>query len=146
MLQVGSTGINVMKAQDLLNKKTKFSAPTKPLVVDGNFGPLTQAMVRLFQNQNGLVVTGSIDNATGVKLGMFPTELVSTPPKTTSTVTSTAARTPVITAPSFFEKNKKNIMILAGGLGAVLVFSLLMKKAPMGEIPVMSNPRKKKRK
>lgn len=141
MLRVGSSGVNVRKAQDLLNKKTIFPSTTKALVLDGQFGRLTEEMVKLFQAQNSLPVTGIIDNATGTKLGMFPSELQSAP-ITTSVIPSTSTM-PKISSPGFFEQNKKNIMILAGGLGLVLVISLMARQRMMEEVQVKPNPKKR---
>lgn len=40
-----------------------------PLAVDGDFGPLTEAMVRRYQAEKGLLVTGTLDSATIERLG-----------------------------------------------------------------------------
>ena len=58
----GSKGVFVRLAQSLLN----FWRPgppvlfTPPLVIDGDFGPLTEAAVRAFQTNRGITVDGIV--------------------------------------------------------------------------------------
>jgi hypothetical protein len=54
----------VKKAQAALNMKGYA------LAVDGRFGPNTQSAVRSFQEQNGLVASGTLDDATLNALGV----------------------------------------------------------------------------
>lgn len=57
LLRIGSTGPNVMLVQILLN----FAGAASPLlVVDGIFGPKTQAAVLKFQKTSRLAVDGIV--------------------------------------------------------------------------------------
>jgi peptidoglycan hydrolase-like protein with peptidoglycan-binding domain len=70
-LQTGSRGPEVRRLQTLL-----ASAGADPGVVDGIFGPRTEAAVRLVQTRSGLPVTGVADvrtwQALGVNCGVVP--------------------------------------------------------------------------
>jgi len=55
----GSTGDTVSQAQRALRR-----TPDTSLVVDGNFGPRTEAATKEFQAAEGLPVTGVVDEAT----------------------------------------------------------------------------------
>lgn len=128
MLTIGSSGVNVIKAQNLLNQKTKIPTGTSPLIPDGKYGTLTSNMVRLFQAQNSLPQTGSIDNATAVKLGMFPSELVTAGLTVTSSGSSSLpVIMPMATPSSFIQQNKRNIMIVVAGLSIVLIIAMAMR-------------------
>lgn len=63
MLQSGNSGSAVTQLQNQLNK-----AIDAGLVVDGSYGPATQAAVKSFQSQKGLSVTGIYDDATKARL------------------------------------------------------------------------------
>jgi peptidoglycan hydrolase-like protein with peptidoglycan-binding domain len=56
VLRRGSTGPMVEKLQERL--RTAYSAYAGHLVVDGDYGPLTEAAVREFQHRAGLTVDG----------------------------------------------------------------------------------------
>jgi peptidoglycan hydrolase-like protein with peptidoglycan-binding domain len=58
-VQVGDSGESVMQAQRALRR-----TPNTTVVVDGMFGPLTEAATKQFQQQEGLPVTGIVDEAT----------------------------------------------------------------------------------
>lgn len=58
---VGSSGTCVVTIQELLNKS---GALNTPLATDGQFGPLTEFAVRLFQQDHGLAVDGVVGPAT----------------------------------------------------------------------------------
>jgi len=58
ILQQGSTGGDVRSLQRLLH------GTTKPLAVDGVFGPATVAAVRQFQSQHSLSIDGVVGSAT----------------------------------------------------------------------------------
>jgi peptidoglycan hydrolase-like protein with peptidoglycan-binding domain len=62
-IQVGATGDAVKQAQRGLRR-----TPNTSLAVDGEFGPLTEAATKEFQQQVGLPVTGVIDEATWAML------------------------------------------------------------------------------
>ena len=55
-LQIGSTGPDVVTLQMTLNAHPPSALP--PLLVDGDFGPLTLARLEEFQEDNGLPVDG----------------------------------------------------------------------------------------
>ena len=59
---MGSRGPEVKNLQLILNRKGY------PIVDDGDFGPLTDAAVRDFQNKNGLTVDGIVGPKTWEKL------------------------------------------------------------------------------
>lgn len=69
-LERGDTGDEVKLAQKLLNK-TLPSTYTK-LVVDGIFGPKTEAAVRYFQHMKKITETGDVDAATWAALLVKP--------------------------------------------------------------------------
>ena len=62
ILRAGDTGSAVRWLQEALNSTVLNE--TRPLVVDGSFGPATERAVRLFQAQAGLVVDGIVGPAT----------------------------------------------------------------------------------
>lgn len=55
----GSVGTNVTRLQTRLNAKNYFAA-----TIDGEYGEITAAAVKLFQKTNGLTQTGTADSAT----------------------------------------------------------------------------------
>jgi peptidoglycan hydrolase-like protein with peptidoglycan-binding domain len=62
-VQIGATGDAVKQAQRGLRR-----TPNTSLLVDGQFGPLTEAATKEFQQRAGLPVTGIINEATWAKL------------------------------------------------------------------------------
>lgn len=58
-VQIGDSGDAVKQAQRGLRR-----TPNTSLVVDGQFGPLTEAATKQFQEEAGLPVTGVVDEAT----------------------------------------------------------------------------------
>ncbi len=66
-LRRGSTGSDVTYLQSLFNRA--YPAYSK-LVVDGDFGPATESVVREFQRRAGLGVDGVVGPATWSKLGV----------------------------------------------------------------------------
>ncbi|CAN5150338.1 hypothetical protein BH20ACI1_BH20ACI1_24930 [soil metagenome] len=64
-LQIGDQGDDVRAVQDVLNFHIRRLTP---LVVDGRFGPATQARVIEFQKSNGLQTDGVVGNQTNGKL------------------------------------------------------------------------------
>ena len=60
-IQLGSSGERVSELQKLLNLKLK---PSPHLILDGQFGPLTEAAVEAFQEQAKLPVSRKADAAT----------------------------------------------------------------------------------
>jgi len=66
LLQRGVSGDDVARLQDGLNKV--FNSYGKPLDVDGDFGPLTEAVVKEFQLRSGLLVDGIVGPATRAEL------------------------------------------------------------------------------
>jgi len=58
-VQLGDTGDEVSQAQRALRR-----TPDTTLEVDGVFGPLTEASTKEFQQEEGLPVTGVVDEAT----------------------------------------------------------------------------------
>lgn len=78
-LSMGAKGPAVRRLQTLL-----ANAGVNPGVVDGDFGPRTEAAVRTFQSQKGLAVTGVVNVATwtalGVNCGVVPGPVPPTPP------------------------------------------------------------------
>jgi peptidoglycan hydrolase-like protein with peptidoglycan-binding domain len=62
-VRVGDSGESVRRAQRALRR-----TPNTSLVVDGSFGPLTEAATKQFQQQAGLPVTGVVDEATWMAL------------------------------------------------------------------------------
>jgi peptidoglycan hydrolase-like protein with peptidoglycan-binding domain len=60
-IQAGSTGSDVRWAQYLLVRRLILSDATQ---IDGNFGPKTEAAVKEFQQQAGLVVDGIVGPVT----------------------------------------------------------------------------------
>ena len=69
MLQNGSRGAEVTTLQEML-----AAAGFDPGVVDGVFGPNTEAALRLWQEDQGLEVTGAYDPATAETAGTNTTE------------------------------------------------------------------------
>jgi D-alanyl-D-alanine carboxypeptidase (penicillin-binding protein 5/6) len=67
-LQVGSTGSSVAALQRTLNAKLE---PSPGLMVDGQFGPATEAAVIQFQTQTGLSANGVVDAAFWEQLGDY---------------------------------------------------------------------------
>jgi serine-type D-Ala-D-Ala carboxypeptidase (penicillin-binding protein 5/6) len=65
-LAEGATGELVQDLQRTLNARTN---PSVNLTVDGEFGPVTSAAVRTFQQQAGLETSGRVDRATWSALG-----------------------------------------------------------------------------
>lgn len=65
LLQEGASGPDVIKVQTAL-KNAGFS----PGVIDGNFGPGTEAAVIGFQQSHGLLADGKVGNATAAALGI----------------------------------------------------------------------------
>jgi peptidoglycan hydrolase-like protein with peptidoglycan-binding domain len=65
LLSIGSQGKDVKAVQDLLNYHVRRGTP---LMVDGIFGPLTDARVREFQKSNSLKVDGIVGPNTRAKL------------------------------------------------------------------------------
>jgi hypothetical protein len=65
LLSIGSQGKDVRAVQDALNYHVRRGAP---LMVDGIFGPLTDARVREFQRSNSLKVDGIVGPNTRGKL------------------------------------------------------------------------------
>ena len=59
MLQAGSLGPVVAMLQGVLKIGFGYSGP-----IDGIFGPATEAVVRTFQGDNGLPVTGIVNEPT----------------------------------------------------------------------------------
>jgi D-alanyl-D-alanine carboxypeptidase (penicillin-binding protein 5/6) len=72
-LTVGASGTRVELLQRTLNART---TPSAGLGVDGDFGPATEAVVRQFQETNGLPVTGIVDSAFWDKLGPVVDEAI----------------------------------------------------------------------
>lgn len=71
-LRRGDRGAAVVEAQTLLH-----AAGFSPGPIDGAFGPLTEAAVRGFQTNRGLLVSGEVDDATWGALDISPsTEVV----------------------------------------------------------------------
>jgi putative chitinase len=66
VLKVGDSGDKVRQLQVLLNHD--YPAYSH-LIVDGEFGPHTEQVVREFQSRAGLLVTGVVDSSTLQKLG-----------------------------------------------------------------------------
>jgi peptidoglycan hydrolase-like protein with peptidoglycan-binding domain len=67
-VQIGDSGETVKQAQRALRR-----TPDTTLVVDGQFGPLTETATKDFQKQVGLPVTGVVDEATWQALpGGYP--------------------------------------------------------------------------
>jgi len=64
MLRIGSTGVDVSHLQALLDSNQAN------LVIDGYFGPVTEAAVKAFQASKGLSATGIVDLATWRALGI----------------------------------------------------------------------------
>lgn len=63
-INIGAVGDPVRRLQRALDR----TGPGEPLVVDGNFGPQTEAFVRDFQSGEGLVVDGIVGPATWAAL------------------------------------------------------------------------------
>jgi hypothetical protein len=66
VFKVGSTGAQVKKLQDTLNR---FAPAYSALDVDGEYGPKTAAVVSIFQRRAGLLVDGEAGPATLAALG-----------------------------------------------------------------------------
>ncbi len=65
VLEVGSSGSNVVKVQQRLIKYDYLKG-----AADGKFGASTQAAIKLFQRRNGLPVDGRVGPATAAALGV----------------------------------------------------------------------------
>lgn len=65
VLRLGSTGSNVKKLQNGLNKAMK---PSPKLKADGQFGPATDKAVREFQKKNKLKVDGVVGSKTSAMI------------------------------------------------------------------------------
>ena len=126
-LSIGNSGANVKSLQLALNAKIYWAPTDVKLVADGSFGAKTVSAVKLFQAQNGLPVTGIADNATAVKLGLFPSDVAA--PTALSYSPSTIVPSTLVSpssSPTFFETNKKNIMIAGGIFGGIVVLSIIV--------------------
>ena len=66
---LGASGEAVRRIQEALNQRV---IPSPGLDLDGEFGPLTEAAVRLFQRAQGLEVTGMVETATEKALFKMP--------------------------------------------------------------------------
>ena len=77
-LKVGAFGTRVELLQRTLNART---IPSAGLGIDGDFGPATEAVVRQFQESNGLPVTGIVDSAFWQKLGPVVDEVIVAEPE-----------------------------------------------------------------
>jgi hypothetical protein len=77
VLRLGSHGDDVERVQEALNRRmlppnnTFTSPPMQALVVDGRYGPKTQAMVREFQRLNQISVDGVVGQDTSYLLFPF---------------------------------------------------------------------------
>ena len=69
MLRIGSHGERVRKLQ--AGMKAVFRSYAGHIVVDGQFGPITEAVVRNFQRRSGLSVDGVVGPATFRELAKF---------------------------------------------------------------------------
>jgi peptidoglycan hydrolase-like protein with peptidoglycan-binding domain len=67
VLQVGSTGQIVSELQAFLNR---VYPAYSSLVVDGDFGPATEAVVKEFQRRSGITADGIVGPVTWSHLGM----------------------------------------------------------------------------
>ncbi len=63
-LSIGDTGEGVRVIQYFLSVLSAFNNFIPPVSIDGTFGPATENSVRSFQLNNGLPVTGIVDEAT----------------------------------------------------------------------------------
>jgi beta-lactamase class A len=70
-LRIGSQGVRVEKLQQALNGALKL---TTPLIMDGEFGPQTQAAVIAWQKSRQLPETGEIDLEAWKRLGIAEPE------------------------------------------------------------------------
>lgn len=69
VLRRGSTGACVVTVQKLMTTFKNIRDPNWPnLVVDGNFGPATEAVVRKYQQKEGLTVDGIVGEQTWAAL------------------------------------------------------------------------------
>lgn len=124
MLSKGSSGTSVTQLQNALNNKIYWAPTDKKLVADGQFGPLTESAVKLYQAQNNLPITGIADTITLNKLGI------------TSIAKTTAPKVtlPVVNVPSktgFSMKNIPTSYYIAGGVLAIgILFLLSNRSAP----------------
>ncbi len=69
LLKAGHQGELVEDLQRTLNARL---APSSQVTVDGEFGPQTEAALRVFQERAGIPVTGQTDHATWQALGPIP--------------------------------------------------------------------------
>ena len=83
-LRQGDRGNDVSEVQRRLSRWGYYNGP-----IDGNFGPQTLTAVRLFQQRNGLPVTGLVANLTFAALG------ITVRPAQQAQTNKTAAVTPV---------------------------------------------------
>lgn len=72
LLLKGERGEGVKHLQEALNKAGIRDAEGKPLPTTGNFGDMTDAAVRKFQEQKGLEVDGKAGKDTLTALGIYP--------------------------------------------------------------------------
>jgi N-acetylmuramoyl-L-alanine amidase len=84
VLEVGSTGSNVVKIQQRLIQYDYLNG-----AADGKYGASTQAAVKLFQRRNGLPVDGKVGPATAAALGVT---LSSSGGGTATTASTTSAK------------------------------------------------------
>lgn len=75
-LKVGASGPLVQALQRTLNRQLQ---PSPALAIDGDFGPATEAAVKVFQEARGLPVTGVVDAATFRALGPLVFEEIPAP-------------------------------------------------------------------
>jgi peptidoglycan hydrolase-like protein with peptidoglycan-binding domain len=138
MMKLGDRGLHVTKVQNALNAKVVWGTSPK-LIPDGIFGSRTFDAVRAFQKQKGLPVTGVVDNAMAVKLGLFPSDILPPPVKATPSVIGPAVTSPGQMTPGIsslekfytFMGGKTMAMIGVAILGAGIVVSYFAaKKSP----------------
>jgi hypothetical protein len=72
LLLKGERGEGVKHLQEALNKAGIRDAEGKPLPTTGNFGDMTDAAVRKYQEQKGLEVDGKAGKDTLTALGIYP--------------------------------------------------------------------------
>ena len=72
LLRRGSTGTNVRTLQEMLNNSRKLYSAVPIVTVDGNFGPLTEESVRVFQRYAGLTPDGIVGPLTWNALRVIP--------------------------------------------------------------------------
>ena len=98
-LRVGSTGANVRIIQAYLNAIGQTNPNIPPLVVDGNFGPRTEASVMAFQRQFGLNPDGVVGPLTWAAIMRQYANVIFPPyPGTLQRVGSTGVNVQIIQA------------------------------------------------